>query len=64
MFKQHLLDTIDDVAGWNGSSYTKNVYMKQVFSTNLAVYSTYVYAWSGSTISGASGYTGSYSAPA
>lgn len=63
MFKQHLLDTIDDVAGWNGSSYTKNVYMKQVFSTNLAVYSTYVYAWSGSTISGASGYTGSYSAP-
>lgn len=63
LFKQHVLDSIDDVGGWNGFSYTKNIYMKQVFTTNYALYFTYVYRWNGSTIYGEPGYTGTFSAP-
>lgn len=61
LFKQHVLDSIDEVGGWNGYSYTNDVYMKQVFTSN-ALYFTYVYEWTGSTIYGAPGYTGTFSA--
>lgn len=63
LFKQHVLDSIDAVGGWNGYSYKKNIYMKQVFTTNYALYFTYVYEWNGSTIYGEPGYTGYFSAP-
>lgn len=62
-FRQHILDQIDSTGGRNGDKYTKNVYMKQVFDTNSAITFTYVYTWTGSTISGESGYTGAFSAP-
>lgn len=61
LFKQHVLDSIDEVGGWNGYSYTNDIYMKQVFTSN-ALYFTYVYEWTGSTIYGAPGYTGTFSA--
>lgn len=61
VFKQHVLNSIDDVGGWNGYSYTNDIYMKQVFTSN-ALYFTYVYEWTGSTIYGAPGYTGTFSA--
>lgn len=61
IFKQHVLDSIDEVGGWNGYSYTNDIYMEQVFTSN-ALYFTYVYEWTGSTIYGAPGYTGTFSA--
>ena len=64
IFKQHVLDTIDEVGGWNGTKYTNNIYMKQIFYTNQALYFTYIYKWTGSTIYGDYGYTGSFSSPA
>ena len=61
IFKQHVLDSIYEVGGWNGYSYTNDIYMEQVFTSN-ALYFTYVYEWTGSTIYGAPGYTGTFSA--
>lgn len=62
-FRQHILDQIDVAGGRSGDRYTKNVYMMQVFDVNSAITFTYVYTWSGSTISGAPGYTGTFTAP-
>jgi hypothetical protein len=59
-----VLDTIDEVGGWNGTKYTNNIYMKQIFYTNQALYFTYIYKWTGSTIYGDYRYTGSFSSPA
>lgn len=61
LFKQHVLDSIDEVGGWNGYRYTNDIYMKQIF-TSSALYFTYVYEWTGFTIYGAPGYTGTFSA--
>ncbi len=61
LFKQHVLDSIDEVGGWNGYSFTNDIYMKQVFTSD-ALYFTYVYEWTGDTIYGAPGYTGTFSA--
>lgn len=62
-FRQQILDQIDSAGGRSGDRYTKNVYMKQVFDANSAITFTYIYTWTGSTISGAPGYTGSFTAP-
>lgn len=61
LFKQHVLNSIDEVGGWNGYSFTNDIYMKQVFTSD-ALYFTYVYEWDGGTIYGAPGYTGTFSA--
>ena len=61
-FRDHIINNINTTGGWNGTSYTKNVYMTQVFSASTAIYFHYIYAWTGSTIYGAAGYTGSFSA--
>lgn len=61
LFKQHVLDSIDEAAGWNGYIYTNDIYMEQLFTN--ALYFTYVYSWTGSSIYGAPGYTGTFSQP-
>jgi hypothetical protein len=61
IFRKAILDNLNSAGGWNGTKFTKPVYMKQVFSTSSALTFHYFYTWTGSTIYGEAGYTGSFS---
>lgn len=64
MFRKSILDNLNSAGGWNGQNFTKPVYMKQVFDVNSALTFYYIYTWTGNTLYGEAGYTGSFSSKA